>query len=616
MGRVESKAIKPGQLYAAAKRLETLKRQECFDPSNLDSTPTPAQLEVLKDIKDVSHRYINAGNQSIPGWSLVTMVDGSMKPMQDVKEGDEVMCFDYTLHRLVPGFVTKKHNHGQKEVFRYWMEDDTYADRTDYHEMVVYKGTEYQKVRADETDYFLTCVDGSVNDVYKKKVESLGVHEIYDITVSHHNSVYVCDGYLTGNSGKSQLAARETAWVLTETHPYWKRPERIGQDKLQLLVLGRVGKQIEEVLWRKIYSFLDPESVHIQRIGGTIQKVTYKPNGNTILFLSHHNTNEAREKAQGFTADYVWIDELPGSVKIFEELHRRVQARDGRLIATFTPKTYNKEIREWVDNLKAPYSKKYTFSMLDNPIYTEAKKKQLIEEMSSMPEGFRRMVLNGDWYAGDGAVYNIPENFEEAPEGYSPAWRHVESCDPALSSKFGITVWAENPETNIWYCIRSEYIAGIPDPNEMFEAAQKITKGLNIVKRVCDPEANWYTGLARGKGVHYVGPNKVGRKAELIKNLQTLITTGRLKCAPWCDVLLKEFETCQWSETSREHIVNSHSFHTIDSAQYFADLIPKPEKVPLRGSWEQQLRAANEKIKKDKQVTRLIGRRQWKLRRY
>lgn len=820
MGKLASQktSVNPKQLLAAAERLAHLKRLECFDPNNLDSKPTPAQLEVLRDAGTIKHRYTTSGNQCHLEGTLVATPKGPV-PIELLKVGDTVYSehgkeikvlktfhngpkevADLTFRGQMWSSCTKDHvfqtvngkktqqlsvenigkydcisrvfvrpglgdtdvpeayaiaallgdgcsrQGGQKihvssadnkipdklsqilnvsvkksggenytwilenadipyykdwckgryahekeadtsvletwnrqsllqfvaglidtdgsiypakdhvslslgmqaksvvdafewAVFRLWQIklNRTIDDRDKYKNGPVHiaytRATPYVKLILDEINDLLVSTQKQWRPEYeglggkRTKLEYVGlkwgsnkrVGETYDIHVDSETNLYLlANGLVTHNSGKSQLAARETAWVLTETHPYWKRSPQMGTDKLQLLVLGRVGKHIEEILWRKISGFLDMNDVHIQRTGGTLQKVTYRPNGNTILFISHHNTNEAREKSQGYTADYVWLDELPGDVKLIEELHRRIMARDGRFLATFTPKTFNKGIKELVDNARAPLAKKYQFSMLDNPIYTPTQKQEILQSLETYPEGYRKMILHGDWFSGEGAVYQVPDSFYQVPEGYHPSWRHVESVDPALSSKFGVTVWAENPTTSNWTCIKSEYLTDIPDPNDMFLAAQRLTSDLNVVRRICDPEANWYVNLAKGKGVFYTGPNKVNRKGEMIKNLQTAITTGRINSAPWCDILQKELETCQWSQTANDQIINHHSFHCLDTAQYFVDLMPKPLKVPLVQSWEQEMRANNEVRKKKEKVELTKGnwRRTWKLRRY
>jgi len=51
-------------LAAALQRLETLQRQESFDPQKPESRPTPKQQEVIDDFGRIPQQWIRAGNQS------------------------------------------------------------------------------------------------------------------------------------------------------------------------------------------------------------------------------------------------------------------------------------------------------------------------------------------------------------------------------------------------------------------------------------------------------------------------------------------------------------------------------------------------------------------------
>jgi phage terminase large subunit-like protein len=429
-------------------------------------------------------------------------------------------------------------------------------------------------------------------------------------TISHR---YVTAG---NQAGKSQLGARECAWIFTETHPFWKRQPGWGNESLVMIVVGRTSKQIEEVLWRKISGFIHEDDVQIQRVGGVIQKVVHKKNKNTIIFASHHNENEAREKLQAFVAHYVWLDELPGNVRLIEELHRRVQAKRGVFISTFTPKTPNQEIQALIDNSKAPLAKKYQFAMLDNPIYNEDDKLKIIESLATYPEAYRNTILYGDWYTGDNAVYHFDRpSMVASPNNYSRSWRHVEASDPAAASKFGFTLWAEDPSTTIWYCVKSQYIHGIAVPGQLVNEVRRLTDGYNIVKRICD-YSPWYVAEAAQHGLHYESPlNKnAGRKDELIKNLQTALSEGTIKIPSWNDDLINELETCQWSESGNGKIMNSSTFHLIDSTQYFVDGKPKSEAKYIPRPWHQELREANQARKKAENLAAKIqanGRAKW-----
>lgn len=430
--------------------------------------------------------------------------------------------------------------------------------------------------------------------------------------------------YVTaGNQGgQSQLGSRECAWIFTETHPTWKRPAHWGDEPLLLVVVGRTAKQVEEVLWRKISAFLEPDSYHVTRVGNALQKVVHKKNKNTILFASHHSEREAREKLQAYVAHWVWLDELPSSVRLIEELHRRVQAKKGPFLSTFTPKTPNTEIKKLIDNSKPPLARKYQFSMFDNPIYSEEDKKKILQSLATYPEAYRRTILYGEWAQVDSAVYSFDrETMVEEPPGYGPNWRHVLSVDPALQSKFGYSLWAESPNTGVWYLVQADYIQGIYSPEEVFNETERRASGHRLVRRVCDPHEAWYIGHAAAQGITHVTPwNKAGRKGELIKGLQAALSEGKVKIAPWCTKFMEEIETCSWSEEAADRIVNARSYHLLDCAQYFVDCRPPVDVKYQAKPWHQELReghAARKKAEAMKQrraqVTRgpRIGRKRW-----
>ena len=48
----------------------------------------------------------------------------------------------------------------------------------------------------------------------------------------------------------------------------------------------------------------------------------------------------------------------------------------------------------------------------------------------------------------------------------------------------------------------------------------------------------------------------------------------KIRIAPHCEDLINEFTDCRWSDRAENKIINSSSYHLLDSAQYFADLIP------------------------------------------
>lgn len=419
--------------------------------------------------------------------------------------------------------------------------------------------------------------------------------EVFDGLMQYKHR-YVRSGNQTG---KSQIGAREVSWFFEENHPTWTRPADWANEPLVILVVGRVSKQVEEVLWRKIKGFLDPANFREVRSGGALQKAVNLKNGNTIIFGSHHSDNEAREKLQAYVAHFVWVDEMPGSVGLMEELHRRVQSRNGYFLATFTPKVRNEELKKFIDAQKAPLSKVYRLKMLDNPIY-QGREQSLIDSLSGLTEAYRNSILYGDWLTDDNTVYQFNSDtmvVDKLPQNYGPHWRHVEGVDPALKSKFGMILLAEDPATYKWYVVRADYVQGIFVPTDMVNHIIRQLSGYNIVRRMSDPHEPWYIEQANSMGVKpvYQGVyDKHNRKGQLMKSLQEALGT-RLYICSWCVDLIDEFQSMRWADGDNERIVNSSSFHLIDALQYGLDGLPKAEKIFLSQDPVQLLRDAHEK---------------------
>lgn len=408
---------------------------------------------------------------------------------------------------------------------------------------------------------------------------------------------------VAGNqSGKSSLAAREIAWIVTDTHPSWKRPVRWGEEPLLILIAGQDRKQMEIELWeKKLKPFLEPSDWRIIRVAGVLNFVEHRRHGHKIVFLSHNDSSESnRQHMQGYVAHYVWLDEMPRHISILEELQRRVDARKGYLIATFTPKARNETIRRVVDSVTSPTGARYRLAKLDNPLLSTEEKKLELQKLVGHSAATQRTILYGDWYSGDSAVYEFdPDTMvvSELPPGYSRGWRHVVSVDPALKSKFGFTLFAECPWNGIWYLVRDDYITGIYSPDDMVNHVQKLTAGYNIVKRISDPHESWFIGQAAKYRITYVSPrDKTSRKPELIKNLQVWLSTGKLKIGSWCTNFSEEVGNCQFSDTG-DRIINASSYHTLDAAQYFVDMAPTYDETNRVRPWHEELRRGNDERK-------------------
>jgi phage terminase large subunit-like protein len=401
-------------------------------------------------------------------------------------------------------------------------------------------------------------------------------------------------------SGKGATPSREISWILNEDHPHWKRPQSWTNEPLLFIIAGQDRKNMEIEIWGgKLRPQLNASDWREVRSGQVLQYCENKKTGDRIIFLTHGDSSEKNRKhMQGYTAHYVWLDEMPSSIALLDEIRQRASKPDAMFVMTFTPKFRSEELKRAVDAIKEPYGKLYRFKKMDNPLY-DGRAAEVMADLDGYSDSWKAAVLEGEWFNGDSSVYewNHQEMVAEPGTDYSPAWRHVISVDPALKSKFGFTMWAEQPSTGKWYLVKGEYIEGIYAPDDMVAEVKKKIDGYNVVRRISDPESAWFIGQASKAQLSFISPNKQGRKAELIKGLQAGLSSGKLRISPWCSEFINEITGCQWANES-DKIVNSSSYHLLDCSQYFWDMKPAHDPSAVTQPWEVELRQANEKRKK------------------
>lgn len=421
----------------------------------------------------------------------------------------------------------------------------------------------------------------SRHDAIGWKLGQRRITETYDIHVDSEANLYcLANGLVTHNSGKSQVGGRELSWIIQDIHPYWDMPEDWKTRGLQCLVIGKSRSILENEIWtKKIAPFFAKGEWREARSGGVLQHVEHRESGHKIIFLSHSDgSQKAIDNLQAYDADVVWLDEMPAKQAVLEETQRRTRRPNTLWFSTFTPKSINVKIRKQVDAAKEPVAKRYRMSRLDVPGVDKVAELLALEGLS---ESQKRTILEGEWAVGDEHVYGFDSDamtVSHIPD-YSYTWRHVESVDPG-SNRGGLTVWAEDPKTNVWYCIKAEYIDGLRDPVAFYDYCQKATEKYNIVRRVCDPAGTPHLGHASSRKCSppYTMPfaKNQGRKEELIKNFQKLLSSGKLVLLENCGELMDELSNAQRNASGK--IINSHAYHLADTCHYFADLIPKPDK--------------------------------------
>ena len=288
---------------------------------------------------------------------------------------------------------------------------------------------------------------------------------------------------------------------------------------------------------------------------------------------------------------------MPTNTSILEELQLRIQSKNGHFLATFTPKFRNDKIRKIVDGSQEPYAKKYKMSKFDNPLFKDMYEEEMAR-LAGFSEAERNTILYGAWSTGDNAAYKFDYDnmtVDSLPSHYNAGWRHVESVDPALRSKCGYTLWAEDPNTGVWYLVNDAYIQGDMslDPESLYMEIRRRSSNYNLTRRISDSMA-WFTSVAAKHGTPYMIPyDKNSRKDELMKGLQSKLSEGKIRIGRWCGAFIDEIQSCQFREDS-DKLINSSSYHTLDCAQYFCDNIPAYDPSQAALPWQAMLHRSHQ----------------------
>lgn len=447
------------------------------------------------------------------------------------------------------------------------------------------------------------------------------------IMKSKHNIHYIV---ASNRAGKSQFGARQLSWWFEGNHPYLERPKKWGDGPITLLLVGRVGEQMDSELWaNKVERFLEPGSYKVVKSGNAISRVEHLKNGNKIIFISHHDADTARQKAQAYTAQVVWLDEMPTKVGILNELRMRVLDSDGYMYCTFTPLLRNMEIAKIVDT-PSKRAKKWFLSIFDNPKLKDKTKAEIIEEYRAMSasEAELNARLYGKWMSADTAVftYDSERNWAK-PLGYDPAvWPHIAIVDPAASGLAGLVVMARRPQEDVWHCVMAKYIKGDAFSRMVPEIEGMISK-FNIVDRFCDNNPSSFYREAKILGIKYRPiEDKPNSKEDMIDETNSALAREIVYLGPGAELLADELSMCQRAEDNPNRIIKASKYHTADAFRYFIRMKPKftafkaepkPEER-IRRAWKDKLTkdAKRDKIKATTQFKQMkrqqrMFRRQW-----
>ena len=468
---------------------------------------------------------------------------------------------------------------------------------------------------------------------------------------------------LGGNqSGKTNGTVRALVWMVEESSPYWRKPidhicnnklcntpgikrsltdvvedyecPRCGNiwriwdknDPITVMLIGEQLKNIDMNLYQPRIKklFQRPEDWKEDKLGSPfIQMITNKRTGNRIIFFPHGQGEEkARKAVQGYTLHAVFTDEqLPSSV--VEESQRRVDARMGTFMSAFTMKTLDTELMELITaQVESGAAKSFKLSKLDNPVYAGSKD-IILRQLAGLSDAKRNAVLYGEVTFDEEYIFSsITKDLIgfEVPAGYSAGgWRHVEVIDPAVKSKAGRIVFAQDPITKIWHVIRAQIISNMLHDKHLYETHLRLraAEGYTPILSIADDDAGFIGAAAHhDQPTKFVFPRSKRRKDRgklyLIKMTVGHLAEGILHISPKHELVWKELKSYRWKDGTKAEVVNSHKYHLLDTIMYFLDAIPDEDKQPVGAlNYEQRYIRHNMKPKRERlktqQVTLIMG---------
>lgn len=208
-------------------------------------------------------------------------------------------------------------------------------------------------------------------------------------------------------SGKTECGAVEAIWLLRGIHPYRKNKKDVFGWAVSL------SQQVQrDVAQSKILKYLPKcwiEDITMLSgrkdapASGIIDQIKIRNVFGGISTLGFKSCDQGREKFQGCSLDFVWIDEEPPK-DIYEECLMRVMDRRGDIFGTMTPLKgetfiYNEICLNRRNN---PQVWCEFMSWEDNPYLSKSEIKLLSQSMDAASLDSRRY---GKFSRGAGLVY-------------------------------------------------------------------------------------------------------------------------------------------------------------------------------------------------------------------
>ncbi len=267
---------------------------------------------------------------------------------------------------------------------------------------------------------------------------------------------------MAGNQvGKTFAAAMEVAMHGTGLYPDWWRGHRfdrpvqvwacgesneVVRSSMQKLLLGDpagtgcIPKHalLEVVIARGLGELAD--LIKVQHVSGSISTIALK------------SYAQGRERFQGATIDFAWLDEEPDE-DIFFEVLARTTVTAGPLIMTFTPlKGMSSVVKRYL-NETSP-DRHITKMTIDDAAHITPERKA--QHIAQYPDYLRDVRLYGVPMVGEGRVFTIPEDkLIVAPFERPKHWTRLGGMDFGFSHYAAFCELWHDRDVDVVYLVRT-----------------------------------------------------------------------------------------------------------------------------------------------------------------
>jgi len=293
-------------------------------------------------------------------------------------------------------------------------------------------------------------------------MRKLELYQPYPRQKLFHNSRVRETLFMAGNQlGKTLAGAAHATYHATGRYPDWYDGVRfedatrgwVGgesavfvRDTSQSLLFGEPGKLGTGFIPREC--IIDDSIVMARGVPGAIDRCAIKHVSGGRSMIGFKNYEQGREKWQGSTLSWVWLDEEPDE-EIYTEALTRTNATGGMVWMTFTPLRGMSHVVRRFLNEHSPDRQVINMTIEDVLHYSEEDRRKII---SAYPAHEREARAKGIPMLGEGKIFPVTEELITCKPFDIPfTYQRLGGLDFGWSHPTAAAKIAYDPETDIAY---------------------------------------------------------------------------------------------------------------------------------------------------------------------